>query len=130
MTIRIPVLLGASLLLFWMSASAQDFLKGHIIHNIPREAMADRYLESRKQLDDTYQELFRQLDQIGRQKLDMAQTAWRRYSVAECDFKIHHSAVEPLHPMTYNECLIGMNVERTADLSNELQWHQLLSPGT
>lgn len=130
MRIWISVLASASLALWWMSASAQDYLQGRVTQNQPPETMAERYVESQAQLLETYQELLDRLDQTGRVKLEVAQKAWRTFSVAECDFKIHRSAAEARHPMSYNECLIGMNTERTADLENELQWHQLLTPGS
>lgn len=129
MKVWLPVLMGVTLVLFWMSASAQDYLKGHVILKSAPENMSSRYLESQQELNDTYRELFEKLDTVGKQKLNTAQTTWRNYSIAECDFKIHRSAVEPLHPMSYNECLISMNSERTDDLRNELQWHEMLTSG-
>jgi uncharacterized protein YecT (DUF1311 family) len=127
MKIWLPVLLGVNLALLWMNASAQDYLQGHVLLDRPPETMAARYFESQQTLNSAYQELFQKLDSLGQRKLDTAQTNWHHYSIAECDFKIDRSAVETLHPMTYNECLIGMNSERTEELRYELQWREMLT---
>ena len=121
---------GISLLLtvaaLGITTYASGHLQGRIIYN--EDGIAQRYVVSQKQLQESYDRLSNIVEPKARKKLAHSQTTWRRFQVAECDFLSQYSPADPLHPKEYTECLTDMNRQRTADLQYQLQWHQLLNP--
>lgn len=105
---------------------ANGHLQGRVTYR--PEIQAERYFQAEEELQTAYGVLRRTLEPVAEKKLDVAQRAWERFKVAECDFKINHSAESPLHPMSYNECLMSMNRERTVDLEAEIQWQFMTNP--
>jgi hypothetical protein len=105
---------------------ANGHLEGRVIFS--PELQADHHLEAQENLDMTYGVLTQLLNPIACRKLDISQKAWSQFKVAECDFKANYSAENPIHPMSYNECLITMNTERALDLQAEIHWHLLFKP--
>lgn len=118
-------LLSATVLV--VSANAQQAALQGRVSNIIEEPKS-RVEISEQKLNNTYQHLAALLDKGGRKKLAVAQQTWREYSKAECDFTTRYAPAEPLHPLTYPECLMVMNTERTADLQYQLEWLRLLDP--
>jgi hypothetical protein len=127
----------AGMLIFWVGAKSQPYLEasnnpglsGHISRSdVVEYATGNALLDSQLRTEMTYQKLSKQLDDVGREKLFTAQQAWTTYSRANCDFTSHYSPADPLHPTTYNDCLVVMNTERFADLQYQLQWFILLDP--
>lgn len=106
------------------STLGKERLQGHI----QWDSEGTRYHEAENMLAVTYGSLQKILDPLAFQKLQIAQNAWEKFKVAECDFKINHSADSPIHPMTYNECIIVMNLDRAVDLQSEIQWQMMLNP--
>jgi uncharacterized protein YecT (DUF1311 family) len=120
------IVLLAGALVALSNVTAKSHLEGRV--TVSRDALPNQFLESEKRLQNTYNELSSKLEPEGQKKLGIAQSAWKRFKAAECDFDATSSAESPLHPMSYTECLTVMNAERTADLQYELQWHQYLDP--
>lgn len=116
---------------FWlMSANASQFLEGRITRSDVMESPSvSRLVASEYKLGKAFNQLMTNLDETGKRKLSSAQRAWKKYSQAECDYTSTASPAAPIHPMSYNECLLVMNVERTADLRHQMQWLELLDIG-
>jgi len=121
-------LLLTAFVLFGLLAIGVNKAQGTLEGRVHWDEQGNRYVDSEEILNKTYEVLHQVLDPLALQKLDIAQKAWQQFKVAECDFKINHSAESPIHPMTYNECIIVMNLERAVDLQSEIQWQMMVNP--
>lgn len=119
-------LVGASA--FFFHAYAQEYLEGYITHTRMTELSSLRYQESLENMNHTYDVLAEMLDQTGKRKLGTAQSAWRKFSEAECVFETDYSRGEPLEKLIYQDCLISMNEKRKSDLEYQLRRNYTVDP--
>jgi uncharacterized protein YecT (DUF1311 family) len=130
MKILLVIMFIAITTLLIVNANAQQYLEGRVTSSdVIERPSIHSLLKSQIKMDTLYDKLAQKLDDIGKNKLSIAQKSWKKYSQAECDFTVNYSPAQPLHPISYNECLLVMNIERTTELEYQLQWMDLLDPG-
>ena len=86
-----------------------------------RNCENQRYERAQTELDATYSNLTKQLDEMGKAKLRAAQSAWLQFRQAEADFEANTAVGGTLAPLLRITAMADLTEARNAELKKLLQ---------